>query len=84
MKLNLDANSYIENKLQECNRALGDRLQSDVLFVKSPIGIGLDDAIRREIEGLPQRKRRLSVVLETNGGFVEVTERIAAGRSTRR
>ncbi len=77
MKLSLDANSFVEGKLDRCNLELGDHLESDVLFIKSPIIIGLDDAIRREIEGLSPRKRRLAVVLETNGGFVEVTERIS-------
>ena len=33
--------------------------------------------MRRKIEGLPKRKGRLSAVLETTGGYVEVTERIA-------
>lgn len=77
MKLNLSANTYIENKLLDCNSCLGNKMGADVLFIKSPIGIGLDDAVRREIEGLKKRKKRLSVVLETNGGYVEVTERIA-------
>ncbi|MGJ3259836.1 MAG: SDH family Clp fold serine proteinase [Rhodospirillales bacterium] len=77
MKLSLNANTFIEDKLQACNCDLGDHLDSDVLFVRSPIMMGLDDAIRREIEGLPKRKKKLSVVLETTGGFVEVTERIA-------
>lgn len=76
MKLSLSANTYIEDKLQDCNRTLGDHLGSDVIFVKSPIMMGLDDAVRREIEGLPKRKKRLTVVLETTGGHVEVTERI--------
>ena len=39
--------------------------------------MGLDDALRREIEELPTtRKKRLTVMLETTWGFVEVTERI--------
>ena len=77
MKLSLSANTFIEDKLQDCNRELGQHLDADVLFIKSPVMMGLDDAIRREIEGLPKRKRRLTVVLETTGGYVDVTERMA-------
>jgi len=78
MKPNLSAASaFIEDKLQNCNLALGNHLDSHVLFIRSPIVMGLDDAVRREIEELPRRKRRLTVVLETTGGFVEITERIA-------
>jgi hypothetical protein len=77
MKLSLSANKYIEDKLQSCNCDLGGHLGSDVLFIKSPIMMGLDDGVRREIEGLPKRKTRLTVVRETTGGYVEVTERIA-------
>lgn len=76
MKLSLSANKYIEDKLQNCNHELGDHLGSDVLFIKSLVMMGLDDGIRREIEGLPKRKKKLTVVLETTGGYVEVTERI--------
>lgn len=77
MKLSLSANTFIEDKLTECNKGLGSNLDSDVLFIQSPIVMGLDDAVRREIEGISKRKRRLSVVLETTGGYVEVTERMA-------
>lgn len=77
MEKALNANSFINDKLKVCNKELSDYLESDVIVVNSIIGMGLDDAIRRKIEGLTKRKRRLSVILETDGGYVEVTERIA-------
>src|SRR5579863_3773996 len=63
------------------NNSLGDHLTSDVLIIKSPIRFGLDDAIRNEIENLHTgtrntRPKNLSVIVETNGGYIEVVERI--------
>lgn len=58
--------------------ALGTHLKSDILTIKSPILLGLDDAIRHEIENLVTAKGpdRLTVLIETTGGNVEVVERI--------
>jgi hypothetical protein len=77
------ANELIEVELKECNRRLGEHLSSDVLVLKSPIRFGLDDIIRTEIENLHDRADKndvrpdsLTVIVETNGGYIEVVERI--------
>ena len=79
----IKANDLIENELKECNRRLGEHLKSDVLVLKSPIRFGLDDTIRSEVENLhdapPAKDPRhdcLTVIVETNGGYIEVVERI--------
>ncbi len=48
-------------------------------MIRTPMAIDIDDLVRREIEGLvagSDCSSRLIVVLETNGGFVEVVERV--------
>jgi hypothetical protein len=77
------ANDLIERELKECNRRLGKHSNSDVLILKSPIKFGLDDAIRTEVENLHDsgsakdvRPGCLTVIVETNGGYIEVVERI--------
>jgi Serine dehydrogenase proteinase len=73
----------IERELKDYNTKLGDHLKSDALIIKSPIRFGLDDAIRSEVENLypkrltlSKRSETLSVLIETNGGYIEVVERI--------
>jgi len=82
------ADEFIELTLARLCEQLGDTLDAETLFVKSPIFIGLDDAIRDTIEKLGRKKRRstgkvqkrrnkLAVLLETPGGYIEVVERIS-------
>ncbi len=59
------------------NEELGQNRNSDVLVVKSPISRGLDYQICQKVEEIENKKSKLSVMLETGGGSVEVTERIA-------
>lgn len=76
----IKADDYISAILRNGNKELSDHLKSDVLVIKSPIRFGLDQAIRYEIENLHQtpkgRPDRLSVLIETTGGYIEVVERI--------
>lgn len=71
------ADDLIFAELKEGNKKLGKRLKSDVIMLKSPIRFGLDDVVRLEVENLPNpRSESLSVLVETNGGYIEVVERI--------
>lgn len=74
------ADDYISAILVNGNTELATHLDSDVIVIKSPIKFGLDQAIRHEIENLDsdstKRSARLSVIVETTGGYIEVVERI--------
>lgn len=74
------ADDYIAAILGKGNTDLSKQLKSDVIVIKSPIKFGLDQAVRYEIENLhddpKNRLDRLSVLLETSGGYIEVVERI--------
>lgn len=61
-------------------KTLEDKLSGEVLMIRAPMAPGIDDVVRREIESLTApagRRDQLVVVLETNGGSVEVVERIS-------
>jgi len=76
------ADDYIAAILGNKNRELAKHLGADVVGIRSPIAIGLEEIIRHEIEGLHEgqegsrRSRKLCVMIETNGGHIEVVERI--------
>jgi len=75
----MNANEFIEQQLDERVRALEQALDSDVLcFVGNIIG-GVDDIVRNVIEEkrrTSQNRRKLTVVLTTVGGYIEVVQRI--------
>lgn len=75
------SNHYIEHELNQRLIALGDVLGSDVIALVAPMYAGIDDLVRAVVEEIPRddidRQESLSVVLETDGGSIEVVERIA-------
>lgn len=73
----------VERKLSSANMELGAILDAQVVMLRSPLLLGVDDAVRECIEDLVEyesenggRKFRLCIVIETNGGYIEVVERI--------
>ncbi len=77
MSQNSSANVIIIEQLRERIRTLESITDGDVIVVCAPIRFGLDGVIRGAIERLPKRRRKLSVILETEGGYIEVAQRIA-------
>lgn len=77
---NPKTDDLVNAMLREYNKKLAEHFKSDVVIIKSPIRFGLDDMIRHCIENLPNGKKprpeRLTVLLETTGGYIEVVERI--------
>ncbi len=75
------ANGAIEDLLHSRIQELEDAFSADVLSFSGPIARGFDDEIRDALEfrfGMRRsRKAKLCVILETDGGYIEVTERIA-------
>lgn len=52
-------------------------LDADVLTFVGPITYGVDDFIRDEVQDIVPKRKKLAVILETPGGFIEVAQRIA-------
>lgn len=76
-------NDVIEARLKNANLELSKALEAQVIMLRSPLLLGVDDAIRSCIEDLVEMgsadgelKSKLCVVVETNGGYIEVVERI--------
>ena len=77
----IKCNDAIEMILSEGNLAIGKIFNSDVIFIKAPMRQPFDDVIKDEIEELKGGKRpktKLTVFVETNGGYVESVERIVS------
>jgi hypothetical protein len=73
----ITANYIVEGELDEHLKELEDKLDATVLAFLGPILYGVDKEIRDAIEGMGQEKRpRLTVVLQTSGGYIEVVERM--------
>lgn len=70
-----DSNSIIEGLLHDRLVALEAKVDGDVLAYFGPIVDPAHDILRRAIDDLDDRKRKLVVVLETEGGFAESAER---------
>ena len=58
--------------------AIGNALDADVVAFVSPILPELDRRLRDAIEAVAEKKRSVSVILDTPGGVVEVVERMVA------
>lgn len=71
------SNYFVEKQLDACAQNIQRRLQGDLLAFVGPIQGGVDDLIRGAIDSISPKKDRLIVILETPGGYAEVTQRIA-------
>jgi len=79
MMQEIKSDKIIERLLQEKCRALERELSGEAILMRVPMAMGIDDIVRREVDGLAAEKgrnQRLIVVLETEGGSVEAVERI--------
>lgn len=75
----LKSDDIIRGLLRDKCEALEARLEADVMLVRAPMLPGIDDAVRMEVEKLASsdgKRNQLAVVLETEGGSIEVVERI--------
>lgn len=76
----IKSDNIIRDLLREKCIDLEQSLSSDVIMIRAPMAPSVDDAVRTEVEELARQsgaRNQLAVVLETNGGSVEVVERIA-------
>ncbi len=73
----LNVNEYIERQLDKLITHLGEVFRSDVLTLNGPLEYGVDDVVHSSIETFKDKSPTLSVVITTDGGYVEVVQRIA-------
>lgn len=73
----LGSNEVVEGLLRSRILAVEAELQADALTYRGPITYTIDDLIREGVERLTPKRDRIAMLLETNGGYIEVAERIA-------
>ena len=74
-----ESNALVENRLNECVARIENKLDVDVLAFSGPFYSGADLFIRDAIEWRKQQKpkrKKLAFFLETNGGYIEISQRI--------
>lgn len=76
MAFNQNVTSAIRGSLSWLAKQLEEHLDADVITIFGPMIYGLDDNIREAIESFDDSKNKLVVLLTTDGGLVEVVERI--------
>jgi Serine dehydrogenase proteinase len=81
----INCNDVIDTALGSGNAALAKSFKSDVVFIRAPMRPPVDDAIKDEIEEIQdlrgkrgKKETKLTVLVETAGGFVETVERIVS------
>jgi hypothetical protein len=72
-----DSNRIIEQQLDERMSAVQDAAEADVLTYMGPIYPMAFDEIKDAVEAIEDRRRKLLVLIETAGGYMDVVERIA-------
>jgi len=73
----IESNSYIEEELVVRLKRIESSMDCDVITCIHPIMEPMDDIIRTKMDELPHKCENLLVILETDGGSIETTERIA-------
>src|SRR3989337_1291385 len=73
----INANITVEDALKDDLQKLEILLEADVLVFFGPIVHGVDLEIKETLDLRRKKRKKLFVILETEGGYIEVAERIA-------
>jgi hypothetical protein len=72
----IKVDSVVQKELDRLSTDIEAKLEADVMAVLGPIFPGLETAVRDAIENREERRDKLAVVLETDGGVIEVVDRM--------
>ena len=67
---------HTRNQLNTYLGKIEEVLDADVLTIFSPMWSGLENIVKNAVELFQDRKGRITIVLDTTGGYVEVVERM--------
>jgi hypothetical protein len=67
---------YIQEELNTRLEKLASHLKGDAVTVIGPMHEPMDSLLRRVLEDIKPRGKKLVILLETSGGYIEVTERM--------
>lgn len=68
--------NHIKTMLTQGLECISEKLDADVIAIVSPILPGLEVVLRSAIDKLPGNRNSIAVILDTEGGVVEVVERM--------
>jgi len=68
--------NYIKDQLDSHIVDIGRQLDADTMSIVSPLVPPIDATVRNAIEVKQQKKSKITIVLETPGGIVEIVERM--------
>lgn len=71
------SNVYIQESLNNSLAELEEELEADTATFIAPIREPFDSILRDVIESKKDKRKNASIILETNGGYIEVAERIS-------
>lgn len=71
------SNNYIDAELVTRLKSVEEAFDADVIACVHGIAPPFDDIIRQRMDDLQDKRENLLVILETDGGSIETTERIA-------
>ncbi|HDO52548.1 MAG TPA: serine dehydrogenasease [Rhizobiales bacterium] len=69
---------HLEKLLDDYLERLEDVVVGDAVVFVGPLIYGADEVIRDTLEAIRDKKAKLVVLLETDGGYIEVVERIVS------
>ncbi len=72
----INSNIIIEHELMKFINIIGNILNADVLTLFGPIIDGIDLEVRDALELFGKKAKKLVVILETEGGYIETVQRI--------
>lgn len=70
------ANDILESLINTFAKELEGHLDGDIITYRGPMRPPIDEMIRNVIEAREQKRKKLVFVLETNGGYIDVVDRI--------
>lgn len=65
-------NNLVKERLDQLIRNLETEFSADVLSINGQITFGVEDMLRNMIENRTMRRKKLVILLTTNGGYIEV------------
>lgn len=74
---NESANRIVEDRIRDRLTAMEEALESDVVMYAGPIQDPAPDILKQVMGRIEDKQEKLTIVLETSGGHIEVAERIA-------
>jgi ClpP class serine protease len=76
----VNANLCVEYTLHDMADQVGNQLDATPLAIVGPILGSLDVKVRQAVETIPNEKKktRAAIILDTDGGVVEIVERMVA------